>query len=313
MKILKKKKKTFKNRLLVVCGPTATGKTSLAIKLAKYFSAQGGAELISADSRQVYQGMDIGTGKDHPRDIKIHLIDVAKPNKEFNVFHYYRLAWQKIRGAWQRGKLPILVGGSGFYIQAVVEGVKTVSIPRNLALRAKITSWSVKKLFAYLSRLDPKKAGSLNVSDCQNPPRLIRAIEVAFFKKENPFWQPLPHKKPVVLFIGLRASLPFLYQRIDKRVAKRMKEGLLKEIKGLLKKGYSWSSSALGETLAYQEWQGFFEGRETKEKALERWQFGEHAYARRQMTWFRKRKEIHWFDISKKNWQTKVEKLVREW
>lgn len=321
------------NKLLVICGPTATGKTGLAIKLAKKFNG----ELISADSRQVYRGMDIGTGKDivggvwrtvgkrkeeepqgywEMEGIPIHLLDMVEPNEEFSVSHYYRLAWQEIKNLWRKRKLPLLVGGTGFYIRAVVDGVETRDIPRNLELRAKIRDWSVKKLFDYLTKFDPEKAASMNWSDRNNPYRLARAIEVAVFRRENPSWQPPGHKKPESLFIGLTASYKILYQRIDERVEERVRQETEEEIKRLLKKGYSWENSALGVTIGYREWQPFFEKRATKEEVIERWKFAEHAYARRQITWFKKalrQAQGVWFDITLKGWENKVEDLVRKW
>jgi tRNA dimethylallyltransferase len=318
------------NKLLVICGPTATGKTSLGIRLAKKFDG----EIISADSRQVYREMDIGTGKDISRGIwrsvrrrkeeesrgywevegvPIHLLDVVNPNQEFSVAHYYRLAWSKIRGLWQKSNLPLLVGGSGFYIRNVVDGVDTREIPRNPELRTKIGDRSSQKLFDDLAKFDPEKAVVMNRSDRNNPRRLVRAIEVAIFKRENPAWRPSEHLQSDNLWIGLRAPRKILYQRIDRRVKQRLKQGAEKEVKKLLDKGYNWQTSALGETIGYQEWQPLFEGQASREKVIERWQFAEHNYAQRQMTWFRKNKRIHWFDIRRTKWQDEVEKFVREW
>ena len=305
------------DRLLVICGPTATGKTSLAVKLAKKFNG----ELISADSRQLYQGMDIGTGKDQPKGIKIHLIDVVKPNQEFSVSQYYRLAWQAIKKIWKKGKLPILVGGTGLYIKAVVNGIGTMEIPPNPQLRKSLEGKKADELFGELGKLDPIRAAKMNVSDKKNLRRLIRAIEISRWQAENESWAPLEHKRPETLLIGLKASYDFLYQRIDQRVKERVKMGQEKEIKNLLKKGYSWENSVLGTTLGYQEWQLFFEGKTDREEVIKRWQFAEHAYARRQMTWFKKAlrqaqgkdKQINWFDISEKRWQDRVVKLVKGW
>jgi len=296
------------DRLLVICGPTATGKTSLAVKLAKKFNG----ELISADSRQVYQGMDIGTGKDHPRGIKIHLIDVVKPNQEFSIAQYYRSAWQVIKEIWEKGKLPILVGGTGFYIKAVVDGITTKDIPPNPKIRQGMKEWPASQLYQYLENLDPIKAASLNKSDRQNPRRLIRAIEIDSWKKENPGWQPEEHKKPLVLFIGIKASYKELYQMIDRRVLQRVKMGAEKEVRGLIKKGYSWGLPAMN-SMGYIQWKPFLKGEITRDEVIKRWQFAEHAYARRQMTWFKKDKRIKWFDISQKRWQDRVVKLVKGW
>lgn len=296
------------DKLLIICGPTATGKTSLAVKLAKKFN--GG--LISADSRQVYQGMDIGTGKDHPKEMRLHLIDVVKPDEEFSVSQYYHLAWQAIRKIWREGKLPILVGGTGFYIKAVVDGIATKDIPPNPKIRQGMKEWAAKQLYQYLENLDPIKAASLNQSDRNNPRRLIRAIEIAAFRKESPGWKPEKHKKPSVLFIGLKAEYKQLYQRIDKRVIQRIKMGAEKEARDLLKKGYSWDLPAMN-SMGYIQWKPFFEGKINKEEVIKCWKFAEHAYARRQMVWFKKDKRIYWFDITRKKWQDKVVKLVGDW
>jgi len=318
------------NKLLVICGPTTTGKTSLGIRLAKKF----GGEIISADSRQVYREMDIGTGKDitggvwrtirrrkkeesqgywEVEGVPIHLLDVVEPSKDFSVKHYYDLAWSKIRGLWQKRKLPLLVGGSGFYIKNVIDGVDTREIPRNPELRTKIGDWFPQKLFDCLAKLDSEKAASMNRSDRNNPYRLVRAIEVAIFKKENPSWRPPKQPKSDSLFIGLKAPRKILYQRIDKRVDQRLAQGVEEEVRRLLEKSYTWQRSALGDTMGYQEWRPFFDGEETKEKVIELWKNAEHDYARRQMTWFGRDKRIHWFDITKEGWQDEVEIRVKNW
>ncbi len=295
-------------KVLIICGPTATGKTGLGVKLAKEFNG----ELISADSRQVYQGMDIGTGKDHPKNVKINLIDVVKPDQEFSVSQYYHLVWKAMKKIWQKGKLPILVGGTGFYIKAVVDGLATKDIPPNPKVRQGMKEWPVNQLHQYLEKLDPIKAASLNKSDRANPRRLIRAIEIAIWKKENSAWQPEKHKTPSVLFIGLKTKYKQLYQKIDERVAQRIKMGAEKEARGLIKKGYSWDLPAMS-SMGYIQWKPFFEGKATLKEIIERWQFDEHGYARRQMTWFKKDKRVHWFDINQKKWQDKITRLIGEW
>lgn len=328
------------HKVLVVCGPTAAGKTSLGIRLAKCFNG----EIISADSRQIYKGMDIGTGKDLPvnsklkipafapstplrasagkqnyqvgyylfEKIPVWLMDVVYPNQEFSVSHYYRLAWEVIKDIWQRGKLPILVGGTGFYIQAVVDGIPTKDIPRDPSLRKSLEGKSVEELLVQLESLDSFRAASLNTSDRKNPRRLVRAIEVACWQQENRLWQPTKHEVPNSLFIGLTALYKFLYEKIDKRIEKWLGEGAEEEVKKLLEV-YHWETSVLNETLGYKEWRPYFDRKYNLEEVIQRWQFNEHHYVRRQMTWFKKTKRIHWFDISKKGWEKKVEKLVTSW
>lgn len=323
------------NKLLVICGPTASGKTSLGIKLAQKFNG----EIISADSRQVYQYLDIGTGKDLPQKaifktvdsrlqvpdfvlgyylfekIPVWLLDVAKPNQEFNVAHYTELAWRTIKDIWLRKKLPILIGGTGFYIKAVVDGIGTLGIPPNRELRWHLRNSPARKLFNFLSRLDPEKAVLMNISDRQNPRRLIRAIEIAQKLKAPDLWLPTKIAKVSTntLLLGLTAPYTHVYQKIDQRVDERIKQRFEDEIKKLLKMDYRWDNSVLGLTIGYKEWQPYFEGKSSKDKVIETWKFSEHAYVRRQITWFKKDKRINWFDIRQKSWQDRVEKLVGKW
>jgi len=299
------------NKLLVICGPTATGKTSLAVKLAKKFNG----DLISADSRQVYKEMDIGTGKDHPKEMKIHLIDVVAPNQEFSVVQYANLAWKAIKDIWKREKLPIIVGGTGFYIKGVIDGIETLGVPPDWEMRWRLKDLPAQKLFEMLTQLDPEKAAQMNASDRKNPRRLIRAIEIAKWKMDNGEQKKFSilNSQFSILVVGLTAPYKILYQRIDKRVEERIKEGVEDEIRGLLNKGYSFVYSTLGVTIGYQEWQPYFEGRATQDEIIQRWKFAEHAYVRRQMTWFKKDKRINWFDINKKGWENGVEKLIKNW
>lgn len=306
-------------KILVICGPTATGKTSLALKLAKKFKG----EIISADSRQVYKGMDIATGKDisqgqwrkdhwQLKGIPLWLLDIIEPNEEFSAAPFADLAWEKIRDIWCRGKLPILVGGTGFYIKAIMEEIPSKGIPPNWPLRKGLESKSKEVLFEELAELDSSRAGQMNTSDKQNKRRLIRAIEIARWRIENRLGESLPSTQFDSLMIGLKAPLKFLYKKIDQRVKEHLKMGAEKEIKALLKKGFTWSLPSM-TALGYREWQARFEGQTTLAEVLTRWQFDEHAYARRQMTWFKKNKKIKWFDISRKGWENRVEKEVAIW
>jgi len=311
------------DKLLVVCGPTAVGKTKLAVKLAQKFNG----ELISADSRQIYQGMDIGTGKDKPKGVKIHLLDIVAPSQPFAVAQYCRLAQKTIKSIWQRKKLPILVGGTGFYIKAVVDGIETLGIKPDWQLRKKLESLTVEQLASYLKKIAPEKWQKMNRSDRNNPRRLIRAIEIA--KNQPEIWQQASSyqnsKSPPLrrvnlsvreqdsLFIGLKADNKTLYQRIDQRVEERIKKGMVKEIKELLSRGYSWQNSALGTTLGYRQFQPFFEKKKSLKEVIQKWKFAEHAYARRQMTWFRKDKRIFWFNINQPGFEKKVVNLVKRW
>lgn len=299
------------NKLLVICGPTATGKTGLALKLAQRFNG----ELISADSRQVYKGMDIGTGKDLPPDVKIWLYDVVNPDKEFSVAHYYKLAWETIKKTWQRKKLPILVGGTGLYIKAIIDGIDTLGIPEDSNLRKELEKKDVSYLQKKLKEINPFQLEKMNQSDRKNPRRLIRAIEISINPPAGGQVSSIKNnlkKDNDPLFVGLTASREVLYKRIDERVEKRVRQGIVEEISRLLKKGYSWNLPAMSG-LGYRQWKEFFEGKETEKEATQKWKYAEHAYARRQLTWFKKDKRIIWYDINDSDYKDKIVAQVSTW
>lgn len=310
-------------KLLVICGQTGTGKTSLAFYLADIL----GGELVSADSRQVFKKLDIGTGKDLLKGsrfdkrgfydvggIKIWGYDLVDPKREFSVGRYLKFAQKAIKNITKAKILPILVGGTGLYIKGVVDGIPTALVPRNPALRKNLEGKGSEALFEILAQLDPIKAGSLNQSDKANPRRLVRGIEIAS-------WSLGKKHKPVklftglgrdVLFIGLTAPKACLASRIDQRVTKRVRQGLEKEIRGLLASGIDWGCQAMS-SLGYRQWQPYFLGTKTKAQVIADWENEEKRYAKRQLTWFKKDARIHWFDISQENYVKEVEKLVKKW
>jgi len=314
------------NRILVVCGPTATGKTSLSLRLARKF----GGEIVSADSRQVYKKLDIGTGKDllknskyDPRGfyemggVKIWGYDLVDPKKDYSVGRYLKFAKKTIYEISRSKKLPILVGGTGLYIKAVIDGIPTALVPTNNALRKNLMDKKVPELFEILAQLDPIKTGSLNMSDRSNPRRLVRAIEVATWRLEKGTRRAKAitmkkNKNIDTLFIGLTAPKEKILGKIERRVDKRIKAGLIKEIGSLLEGGVKWESQAMS-SLGYRHWRGYFEGRVKKEKIIEDWKKEEKRYAKRQITWFKKEKRINWFDVSKPEFEKNVEKLVKKW
>lgn len=313
-------------KLLVICGATATGKTALGILLAKKFKG----EIISGDSRQVYQKMDIGTGKDIPKgaiykinndrtggyyeisNIRIWGYDLVSPKEEFSVAQYSKIAREVIKDIHKRNMLPILVGGTGFYIKSVVEGIDTAKIPQNKALRNNLKKLSKDELFEKLAILDSSKAGSLNQSDKKNPRRLIRAIEIATWRLDNSKTVTKEDKLDYdILFIGLSLPENILFEKIKNRVFKRV-NGVKKEISYLLKKGIKWSNQAMS-SIGYREWKGFFEGKKKENEVIEKWLTEERQYSKRQITWFKKGKDINWFDVTKPGWKENVEKLVKKW
>lgn len=312
----------MQNKLLIICGPTATGKTKLGIEMAKKFNG----EIVSADSRQVYKGMNIGTGKDIGNlkferghyeidGIKVWLLDIVEPSYKFNVADYKKCADVILEDIWKRGKLPIIVGGTGFYVKAVVDGIGTMGIEPDWGLRDELQKINISELQNQLEKLDVKRWAGMNESDRQNPRRLIRAIEVAqnVKGKMSDVKCECQMSNVNMLYIGLMAPFSTLYQRIDQRVEERVEDGLENEIKSLLAKGYNFENSVLGTTLAYREWKEFFDNKTPKEEIIQKWKFDEHNYARRQMTWFKKDKRINWFDIFDANIKSKVENMVKNW
>ena len=296
-------------KLLVICGPTATGKTALAIKLAKKFDG----EIVSADSRQVYKGMDIGMGKEWG-DVPIHGYDLVDPRREFSVSKYLKFARKILKDIWRRGKLPILVGGTGLYIKGVIDGIPTVEVPRNNELRKRLEEKSADELFESLSQLDAVRAGSMNSSDRKNPRRLVRAIEVAQWNLGHGvkcLTSDILHPTSV-LVIGLTAAKEPLNKRIEDRVGERVKAGIKKEIESLLKNGVSWDDQSM-MSFGYRQYRDFFEGEVPEEVVVSEWTREEQKYVKRQMTWFKKDKRVGWFDIFEVDYQKKVEKMVAKW
>jgi tRNA dimethylallyltransferase len=288
-------------KLIAIVGPNASGKTSLAIKLAKKFEG----EIISADSRQVFRGMDIGTGKASKKEqkqIRHYLLDVAWPKQEYNVSHYKKDALKAINNVQQKNKIPFLVGGTGFWIQAVVDNIDFPAIKPNYRLRTKLEKFPAKKLFTMLEKLDPQRAKKI---DQHNPYRLIRAIEIISATKKS--ITPL-HTKPLydVLYIGLNPPRQKLYNLIDTRLAQRFKKGMITEVQKLRRNGVSWRR-LYNFGLEYRFISLYLQKKLTREQMIERLTYAIHHYAKRQMTWFRRDKRIHWI----KN-QAQAHRLIKK-
>lgn len=296
------------NKLLVITGPTAVGKTAAAVKLAKKF----GGEIISADSRQVYRGMDIGTAKptvEQQNEVWHHLIDVINPDEPFTLQHYQALAYDAIDRVTATGKKPILVGGTGLYTQAIVDGLKIPRIQPNAALRESLETLSSEKLVQLLEKLDPDSA---KVIPHQNKRRLIRAIEVTKLAG-----QPFSvlgrqfHRRYETLQIGLTAPREELYRRADERVDRWLKEGWIDEVK-TLRKSYPESLPAMS-SLGYRQMGMYLDGKISLPEAVRRVKFDIHGYIRRQMTWFRRDQRIDWYDTTLTNWFDDLERAVQAW
>jgi len=281
-------------RVIVILGQTATGKSDLAVKIAKKLDG----EVISADSRQVYTGLDLGTGKITEKEmqgIPHHLLDVANPKNKFSVSEYKKLADQKIKEIISRGKIPIICGGTGFYIDAVVNNIVFPEVPPNENLRKILNKKSAEELFKMLQKLDKVRAKNI---DSKNKVRLIRAIEIAKALGKVPkITQATPRHE--FIKIGLFLPVNILKEKINKRLLARIKNGMLKEMENLHKKGLSWKRmEELG--LEYRYVALYLQKKISKEEIIQKLNSEIYKYAKRQMTWFKRDKEIKWFDASNK-------------
>jgi tRNA dimethylallyltransferase len=299
-------------KLLVIIGPTASGKTKLAVNLARLFNG----EIVSADSRQVYKGMDIGTGKDlvdygkGENQIKYHMIDIADPVQQFDLKSYQTKAYQAIESILKKKKLPILVGGSGLYVQAVVDGYQLIN---QKSSPKKTQNLSLQELQNIISNLDPKFLNRLNESDQKNKRRLERYLEI--MEQSATIHTDLheiskPHYKSLV--IALNTSLVTVRKNIKQRLESRLKEGMIEEVQALHLKGLSWER-LISFGLEYKYITLFLKKEISRKEMKERIYIASGQFAKRQMTWFRRwekqGREIMW--IKPKSIK-KITKLVSD-
>jgi len=279
-------------KLIVILGPTAAGKSALAIKLAKKFDG----EIVSADSRQVYKEMNIGTGKitkEEQQGVPHYLLDVASPLRHFSVALYQKLALKAIERVIKKGKKPFLVGGSPFYIYSITEGWTFPKLKANWKLRKELQKKDKKVLFSMLKKLDPKRAKKI---EKDNKRRLIRAIEIAKAFGNVPVLKS--HPKYQCLLIGIKREKEELKKLIKKRLSLRLKKGMVNEVQKLHQKGLSWQRlESFG--LEYRWISKYLKGEIEKKEAIEKLQKDIEHFARRQMTWFRKDKRIKWLRTKK--------------
>ncbi len=284
-------------KILAIVGPTATGKSDLAVFLAKKFKG----EVISADSRQVYKGMDLGSGKITKKEmqgVKHHLLDVADPKiASYNVTKFKKASEKAISEILKKGKVPIICGGTGFWIDALCQNQSFSEVAPNKALRLKLSQQSTEKLFVMLSKLDPKRAKNI---DPKNKRRLIRALEIIKATKKSAYSNLQNPPKYQTLYIGLDMPTEKLMQKISKRLDLRLKKGMIAEVKRLHKNGVSWKTLE-NFGLEYRFVAESLQGKISKEQMKELLLIAVKKYAKRQRTWFKRNKEINWLDPNKKS------------
>lgn len=285
-------------KVIVVVGPTASGKSDLGIKIARKYNG----EIISADSRQVYRGMDVGTGKvtkKEQKTVKHHLLDVADPKKQFTVSDFKRLGEKAIKDIAAGGKVPIVVGGTGFYIDILLGRMAVAQVPPNKKLRAQFDKLTAEELFEKLRKLDPQRAKMI---DRHNKRRLVRALEIVLTTKKSSLstLHKIPDAKYNILWLGLKPKN--IEKKIGVRLEQRLKQGMVKEVRELLRRGvghkklqnfgleYKWLSFYIQGKLPYQEM------KENLSRDIVK-------YSKRQMTWFKRNKEIRWTTNKKAAYQ----------
>lgn len=279
-----------KTKIIVVVGPTAVGKSDIAVRLARALKG----EIISADSRQVYKGLDIGSGKITKAEMKgvpHHLLDIASPRarKVFTVADFQRLGQEKIKEISNRGKIPIICGGTGFYIQAIVDSVTFPDVPPNPKLRAALESKTLAVLNQKLKKIDPVRFKTI---DQKNKRRLVRAIEIATALGKVPEIQTEQKYDPI--FVGLTLEPEILKGKIKKRLDSRIKNGMIAEVRKLHASGVSWLRlESFG--LEYRAIALFLQKKITLPEMQQRLEIEIGQFAKRQMVWFKRDQRIHWF------------------
>ncbi len=304
---------TKRNKVIAIAGPTASGKTSLAIEIAKALKT----EIISADSRQIYKEFDIATAKPSKQEmqgIKHHLIDVVSPEEEFTVADFADKAAEVMRNLFEQGKIPVVAGGTGLYFRILLENYDMPKVAPDKELRKKLHNiekeQGVQALYDLLKQQDPVLAENMHPN---NTVKIIRALEVCK-TLGIPMSQAQKKKDPLydVIWIGLGhlngEDRQFLYNRTDKRVDLMLEQGLEQEAKKLYEK-YGKINSLL-KTIGYQEFIDYFEEKISYEQCIEKIKQNTRRYAKRQLTWFRRNEDIKWFDIRKETTEDLTQKCL---
>lgn len=281
----KTKTEEVARKIIVIVGPTGSGKTALAKVVASIF----GGKIISVDSRQIYRGLDIGTAKDttFPQE----MIDIVDPGQTFSLSDYQEQATKIIENCFATNELPVLVGGTGLYLNSIVYGYEIPELQKeSLKIRAELEKLTDANLFKKLQEIDSESAKKI---DPRNKRRVIRAVEYSLLN-DKPFSSAQIKKKPIfkTLILGIDVARETLYAKVDARVEQMIKDGLVEEVRNLIKK-YPTDLPALN-TIGYKEIIEYLQGRSTLAEAKEKIKFNTHAYIRKQDTWFRRDENIKW-------------------
>jgi len=298
------------NQLAAIIGPTGIGKSRLAVRLAAAFNG----EVVSADSRQIYRYMDIGTAKPDSQQMSSvphHLIDIINPDENFSLTRFQQLATKTISSIQRRGRLPVVVGGSGQYVWALLEGWGVPRVPPNMELRQRlekrVAAGEREGLYAELLARDPEYARQI---DSRNVRRVIRAIEVSQDKPGSPISRQQsepPYKK---LIIGLTTDREDLYSLVDRRVDRMIEQGLVEEVQGLVSRGYGYSLPSMS-AIGYRQIGAYLRGEATLEADIQQIKFESHRFVRQQYNWFKLGdSRINWFDIRDPRALIKINALV---
>lgn len=302
-----------KEKLIVIIGPTAVGKTLLSIELAKKFNG----EIISGDSMQIYKGMDIGTAKiklEEMEGIPHHLIDIKYPQESFSVAEFQQLVRDRITEITSRGKQPMIVGGTGLYIQSVIYDYHFSDVPSDENFRQRLERQAKEEgnqfLYEELVRVDPYGAKNIHPNNLR---RVIRALEI-FHCTGKTMADYQEEQSPDLLFdtalVGLTMERDVLYTRINRRVDEMMEQGLLNEVERLFEQDLKGSQSI--QAIGYKELFTYFDKKITLEEAVEQLKQNSRRYAKRQLTWFRNKMDVEWFDMTEVNTQATLLKKIAE-
>lgn len=287
-------------KILVVTGPTATGKTALSVELAKKL----GGEIVSADSMQIYRGMDIGTAKvtkAEMQNIPHHMIDIADPSEDYSVSRYVEEADAAVRGILSRGRLPIVAGGTNLYIDSLIAGLDFAEKAEDAALRESLNKQyddiGGEAMLEHLRGFDPERAAKLHPADKR---RIVRAVEIYILTGETITRHDEETKKRPKRYDAVKIALTFadravLYDRINARVDKMVSDGLFDEVKGLLDSGLSPESTSM-QAIGYKEPAAYFRGEMSKDAAIELIKLSSRRYAKRQLTWLRRDDSVQWHE-----------------